>query len=158
MGGWNSAEYQRSNNDRNEDKGRSAGQGMEAKGETMSDIYYSDLNTLKDHWTIRERKVDAHKCGSVRDIGTYRKKSEALAALWKMRAESRDEIDVRLVKRRLITATERSWRAATQAKRIANALINYAVDNSAQEPNGGYRSISTDVILDFAQEIMDGKR
>ena len=36
LGGWNSAEYQRSDHNRNEDKGRSAGEGMEAKGETMS--------------------------------------------------------------------------------------------------------------------------
>ena len=36
MGGWNSAEYQRSDHNRNEDKGRSASEGMEAKGETMT--------------------------------------------------------------------------------------------------------------------------
>lgn len=39
MGGWNSAEYQRSNNNRNEDKGRGASEGMEEKGETMRESY-----------------------------------------------------------------------------------------------------------------------
>ena len=56
MGGWNSAEYQLRDHNRDEDQGRSAGQGMEAKGETM-----------KEYWTVRRRGgSDSERAGDKR--------------------------------------------------------------------------------------------
>ena len=136
MGGWNSAEYQRSDHNRNEDKGRSAGEGMEAKGETM-----------KEYWTVRRRGgSDSERAGD---------KRLALSALWRMRFEQ-SSTEFILVHHRTVTREEMQKRSETQARRIANALINYTIDNSATQ--GSIQYIATNAILDFAQEIMDGKR
>ena len=61
-----------------------------------------------------------------------------------------------LVHHRTVTREEMQKRSETQARRIANALINYTIDNSATQ--GAIQYIATNAILDFAQEIMDGKR
>ncbi len=138
MGGRDGTEYQRSDHNRNEDKGRSAGEGMEAKGETMMSTY----------WTIRA------KDGLGDDRGRYFNKDFAMAALWKARCES--QYEQYLVRHTTISKDEMRKRSETQAKRIANALINYTIDNSATQ--GAIQYIATNAILDFAQEIMDGKR
>ena len=113
---------------------------MEEKGETM-----------KEYWTVR-RRDDGHD-----DCEAYEDKRLALSALWQKRytyAASKTEFI--LAHHRTVTREEMRKRSETQARRIANALINYAVDNSATQASVQY--ITTNAILDFAQEIMDGKR
>ena len=162
MGGWNSAEYQRSNNNRDEDQGRSAGQGMATKGETMRESW--TIKLVKTTSSLRLVDVDKLHFNDSGPWLVFSNIESAKAALWACRARAKQSVHIKDTYKimRCVVRNDAERRALAdlrfqnQANRIANALINYVVDNSASDR--GYRFISTDVVLGFAQEIKDGKR